>query len=640
MGNMSSLRGVRETTQGSWKVSHGTGDKRVEAMFRSNQRSIAEAFKKHLIATDMNLTERMSRATFLASHGLGAPGDRVTWNEVVNTGLEVKSSRSPVSSDKWESFARRAVQSARLLNLEPGDAIPLRRSLGDELVAVLRLEAPESTVRGVIGVMHQGAVRLHKSGRLHLDPFANTDLEVSYPVSKRQWEDMAPALEPEVWAAIVRLLPPIYRVPFVVQTFLGLRPAELCGLRLRDFDPENNLVSVLGQRPGSTSTYKPPKTRSSKRYLPVSSHIRGHLLDYIEEHHGSEPGDLRARQNWLDSYVFVGREGAPLLMDLLADEVVRVLTLIGRSSSDVGAKVMPLHGNRALFATLASAETDLHNGVLSAMLGHTSASSTASGSVAPARVTGRYNRPDLRAKVQWMEKFDALAGLLLMSALGDSWVGDCGMVQPISLSEAAEIMGVDEGEVLARVADGSLNGQVVPGSMGVLVVEHGDVADLVRLMKLQELDSYSRAQVREMLQVSEARLDQLSVQGSVVSLGSSTQRFHVTGVQGGVAGGGHRYRKAEIDMLSAEWYERIHRSRGWLRITEAANVLGMSADKVRRLCNREELPFWIDQECGKGERLFDPIVLQQLISDTAMRSPNAKSSLCSGGQNPHRVRIS
>jgi integrase len=72
-----------------------------------------------------------------------------------------------------------------------------------------------------------------------------------------------------------------YRLMFVLAWCLGLRAAEILGLRITDLDFNNNLITPSKQADDRTRKLRDLKTRSSRAPIPFNSEIRGIIEQYL-----------------------------------------------------------------------------------------------------------------------------------------------------------------------------------------------------------------------------------------------------------------------------------------------------------------------------------------------------------------------
>lgn len=90
-----------------------------------------------------------------------------------------------------------------------------------------------------------------------------------------------------------------------IALFTGMRRGEICGLRWRDIDFENNLIQVrqsIGEA-GNDTYIKEPKTKGSRRDIPLPSYLREELTNAKAD---MQKRSLAAGVSWRESFFVIG----------------------------------------------------------------------------------------------------------------------------------------------------------------------------------------------------------------------------------------------------------------------------------------------------------------------------------------------
>ncbi len=117
-----------------------------------------------------------------------------------------------------------------------------------------------------------------------------------------------------------------YKPAVWLMAFTGLRPSELCGLRVRSIDFTRRLVRVsetlLPVHRYGSSPYSlvsgPPKTDAGDRDIPIPAWLCDDLAAMLAERGAGRAGGLGR-----DEYLFVRPTGLPLNLDKFRQDVVR-----------------------------------------------------------------------------------------------------------------------------------------------------------------------------------------------------------------------------------------------------------------------------------------------------------------------------
>jgi integrase len=141
--------------------------------------------------------------------------------------------------------------------------------------------------------------------------------------------------------ALADAMPAHLKVLVLMATWCQLRRAELFGLRRRNIDLLRRSISVEQTRvvtmKGNPVT-KRPKSEAGRRTLSVPPHIVPAISEHLESFVGPEP----------ESLVFPGKEGGPLLPQVLNRSWKKARKMVGRTD-------LRLHDLRHTGLTLAAA---------------------------------------------------------------------------------------------------------------------------------------------------------------------------------------------------------------------------------------------------------------------------------------------
>jgi len=115
-----------------------------------------------------------------------------------------------------------------------------------------------------------------------------------------------------------------YKPAVWVLVLTGIRPAELCGLRVRDVDLTRGLVHVRGTmmpvHKFGQEAYRmvegPPKTEAGNRTIPIPAWLSTDLAAMLSARSGGSEVDR-------SSFLFQTRYGNPLNRDKLREKVIR-----------------------------------------------------------------------------------------------------------------------------------------------------------------------------------------------------------------------------------------------------------------------------------------------------------------------------
>lgn len=119
-----------------------------------------------------------------------------------------------------------------------------------------------------------------------------------------------------------------YKPAVWLMVYAGLRPAELCGLRVSSVDMARHVVHVtetllpvhkFGDEPFRKAVVGPPKTEAGDRSIPIPAWLSGDLAAMLAERAQRRGGFPIKR----DEYLFQTRYGNPVNRDKLRESVIR-----------------------------------------------------------------------------------------------------------------------------------------------------------------------------------------------------------------------------------------------------------------------------------------------------------------------------
>ncbi|CAN5592838.1 hypothetical protein BH10ACT1_BH10ACT1_34050 [soil metagenome] len=290
---------------------------------------------------------------------------------------------------------------------------------------------------------------------------------------------------------------------------------------------------------------------------------------------------------------------------------------LGLDPATVGS-YEPVHHLRSVASgILIKVGAQLSGRTISAYLGHKIAS--AMGDNPAALVTRTFYTPEVAGEVECLiERLeDWVLGELIPLAGGDL-LGTEGVEDPIDLATAAQRLSragdsYSVQDVQAFVQEGELEAQQT-GHTGALesrvtVVSARGVSRLLAKLMSSVADTHSTEQAADLLAIDRSVLYRLIKEGQLnEGTGSAISRFSAPGFcTGSLPGGGRRFAKDEIDALVARTHDHIERRRHWLTIGEAAAVVGVSSDTIRRRADEGELACWRDLTSVHARRLLDPV---------------------------------
>lgn len=452
----------------------------------------------------------------------------------------------------------------------------------------------------------------------------------------------ASAFGASTMVAVAHLLRPCYLLAFWLVALLGLRRSEAMGLRLGDWTPELRRLCITGQRKASHRKGRSPtKTPSGVRSIVVPSALASAIDRYIAAVHGAAPDSAIELEEWANRYLLVGVQGGPMNSSSFMDALKTAYAELGLTPDRIGRFRPVHHWRKSLGGRLQQGKKALSGPAVAELLGHEHASRNDNDMPAVtlkhynpmkngalARVYNELERWTVKKLLPRIESGD----LLQLNELDD----------PISLSEATRVLR----KVRSEACEDDIRELVKSGLLPTRKVNHGNAFQTVLVDRriLEELisqtvreqsDTYSAAEVSELLACDrEVIFSRLIPNGIVteVTTNARTRRRSTRG-SGSLPGGGRRFAKAEIDALVLEEVEAIERRRTWLSAGEAATLLGVSPDTVRRKLPEHE---WRDPWSTHKRRLYDPFTVEALVAE--LREITVTDAAQQLGTNPARVR--
>lgn len=154
---------------------------------------------------------------------------------------------------------------------------------------------------------------------------------------------------------------------YTLALWTGMRQGELLALRWRDVDLERKAIKLNGTLSRATRTVAPPKTKRSRRFIPLVEPtvqpLRRHRLRQADARH-------RAGEVWRDNdYVFAAPDGGPIIATHLNDQ--QFYPALARA----GLPRVRFHDLRHTTATLLL-EAGVHPAIVADLLGHSTVSMT------------------------------------------------------------------------------------------------------------------------------------------------------------------------------------------------------------------------------------------------------------------------
>lgn len=153
-----------------------------------------------------------------------------------------------------------------------------------------------------------------------------------------------------------------YYALFYTYFFTGMRRSEALALRIKDLNlPESLSVNRTMQVVGTEITFKEPKTKNSRRVIPLTPSNAAILQEYIDEMNGIR---AKAKNEPMagDDLLFCHTDGSPIRPDVITHLWMKLRT-------KCGLKDVRLHDARHTFATI-HLELGTYTKVVSEILGH------------------------------------------------------------------------------------------------------------------------------------------------------------------------------------------------------------------------------------------------------------------------------
>lgn len=172
--------------------------------------------------------------------------------------------------------------------------------------------------------LHQVLAQALKLGTVTRDVTTMVTQPQEHPKEMRVWEDIA-----HVHAFLAVAGQSTYGPIWSLALATGLRRGELLGLRWKDLDLEGQVLRVrqtVGALRGAPE-FKPPKTRSSRRDVPLPAVMVGLLREHRRRQNEER---LRLGEYWHDhDLVFAAANGNPINPDNVSRDFVRLVERAG-----------------------------------------------------------------------------------------------------------------------------------------------------------------------------------------------------------------------------------------------------------------------------------------------------------------------
>ena len=239
----------------------------------------------------------------------------------------------------------------------------INTSIIERWVADMNSRMKPSTWAKPKNFMQQILIYAKKQGAITYNPFDGADL----PVATVHGRALSTATELVVWTPeqIRSFLDYVkerkdYTYPMLLLSFsLGLRPGEVCGIKIRDIGEDTISISQGMDRNHLETNLK---TVASHRVLPISPAIRKVLMKTA----GKRSKDL---------YLFKGIKGGDVCPDVYGKRFKKLLTAYNESHKEQLPE-MPLYNARHSWSTNAKYVYGIDPAVRAAMMGHTSISTS------------------------------------------------------------------------------------------------------------------------------------------------------------------------------------------------------------------------------------------------------------------------
>ncbi len=285
--------------------------------------------------------------------GITANDGKTTFATFANKWLEQNINIRPSTRRRYESLLRLHI------NPEIGPIL-LSRLHADHLAELYAKKSKRLAPRTIL--------HIHRLIHKIMEVAIKRDLIVQNParkVDKPEVEDpeIFPLTKEQAQAFLEEARKsPLYAL-FVLALTTGMRQGELLGLRWRDVDLKNGLISIKHTLDRHTLELGPVKSKQSRRTIALS-----HLaLEALKEHKATQSKERRAAKEWNDlDYVFATSNGT----------AIRVENLVRRHYQPLLVKaevpIRSFHNLRHTCATLLLIHKNTHPKIVSQLLGHSS----------------------------------------------------------------------------------------------------------------------------------------------------------------------------------------------------------------------------------------------------------------------------
>ena len=285
--------GVRKRPDGRWE---GTADVGVYGTGRR---------RKYVYGrTRAEVVERLRSVQRTVTEGLPVIDERTTLAKYLQTWLDevVKPARGYATWQGYEVNVRRhivpVIGNRTLAKLSPADVQALINIKRAEGLAPRTVQYVHATLRAALGVaLRWGSVSRNVATLVEPVSVARA------PVAPFAPEEVNAILE----AAAVDRLGTFYTVALAV----GLRPSEALGLKWADIDLSEGLLRVqrVLERRGQEWTFKEPKSRTSRRTIPLPRVC----VEQLTAHRHRQLFERRGADGWEENdLVFCTPGGTPL----------------------------------------------------------------------------------------------------------------------------------------------------------------------------------------------------------------------------------------------------------------------------------------------------------------------------------------
>jgi integrase len=198
------------------------------------------------------------------------------------------------------------------------DYVDVEESIADRLASGLSPKYVRQCV-SVLSLIMRTAVK----GKVRRDnPAADHEIAIH-----RRKIGQGDVLSMEQAHRLVACVPERHKVAVWTLLLTGMRPAELCGLRVRNVDFTRGLVHIcetllpvhrFDQEPYCSAVTGPPKTSAGDRYVPIPDWLCMDIAALL-----ADRADKQGRPVDPEEYVFQTRYGNPLNRDRFREKVIR-----------------------------------------------------------------------------------------------------------------------------------------------------------------------------------------------------------------------------------------------------------------------------------------------------------------------------